>query len=161
MLLLSLLVVFLSTASLIMLLRHYALSRDLLDIPNHRSSHTKTTPTGGGIAIVISFSASLIIFAFNLSIPVSTIVGLLFSGMSVALIGFLDDCGHVSASRRLMVHIVSAIFFLIAIGGVPDIVLFGYELGQQWYAWPIAIFYLVWSLNLYNFMVHILVEREH
>ena len=34
------------------LLRRYALSRSLMDIPNARSSHSVPTPRGGGVAIV-------------------------------------------------------------------------------------------------------------
>ena len=34
--------------------RRYALSSELLDHPNDRSSHTTPTPRGGGIAIVAS-----------------------------------------------------------------------------------------------------------
>lgn len=30
------------------MLRRYALSRSIIDIPNHRSSHTVPTPRGGG-----------------------------------------------------------------------------------------------------------------
>ena len=149
---LSLLVMFLSTALMVMLLRHYALRRNLVDIPNHRSSHARPTPTGGGMAIVICFSVALMIAPFYLNIPVSYILGLLFSGLFVALIGFLDDCGHVPAHRRLIVHIVSAVIFLVVVGGIPEIILLGYQVDLKWYGWPIAAFYLVWSLNLYNFM---------
>ena len=41
------------------LLRHYALSRSLLDIPNARSSHSVPTPRGGGVAIVLTFMLAL------------------------------------------------------------------------------------------------------
>ena len=42
-------------ASLLMtgVLRRYALTRSLLDIPNERSSHSVPTPRGGGVAIVL------------------------------------------------------------------------------------------------------------
>ncbi len=35
------------------MLRHYALSRSLLDVPNERSSHQVPTPRGGGVAVVL------------------------------------------------------------------------------------------------------------
>ena len=37
------------------LVRQIALKRNLLDIPNERSSHTVPTPRGGGLAIVITW----------------------------------------------------------------------------------------------------------
>ena len=48
-------------ASLLMtgVLRRYALTRSLLDIPNERSSHSVPTPRGGGVAIVLCFLLAL------------------------------------------------------------------------------------------------------
>ena len=40
-------------------LRRYALAKNLIDIPNERSSHSVPTPRGGGVAIVVSFLAVL------------------------------------------------------------------------------------------------------
>ena len=45
------LISFLMTA----VLRRYALSRSIIDIPNARSSHSVPTPRGGGVAIVLAF----------------------------------------------------------------------------------------------------------
>ena len=42
------------------LLRRYALSRSLMDIPNARSSHSVPTPRGGGVAIVLVFLLALL-----------------------------------------------------------------------------------------------------
>ena len=42
------------------LLRRYALSRSLMDIPNARSSHSVPTPRGGGVAIVLGFLLALL-----------------------------------------------------------------------------------------------------
>ena len=36
------------------IVRRYALSRAILDVPNHRSSHTVPTPRGGGLAILVA-----------------------------------------------------------------------------------------------------------
>ena len=49
--------VFLAALLLTRLLRLYALSRSLMDVPNERSSHAVPTPRGGGLAIVLSFLA--------------------------------------------------------------------------------------------------------
>ena len=42
------------------LLRHYALARRVLDIPNDRSSHNVPTPRGGGLSIVVAFLAGTV-----------------------------------------------------------------------------------------------------
>src|SRR5690625_6458059 len=41
------------------LLRRHALHTQLMDVPNQRSSHSRPTPQGGGLAVVISFPAGL------------------------------------------------------------------------------------------------------
>jgi len=42
-------------------LRRYALRTQLLDLPNARSSHSRPTPRGGGLAIVVSFNLALLV----------------------------------------------------------------------------------------------------
>lgn len=54
-----LLLVFLASLLMTWLLRRYALLRNVLDIPNQRSSHTLPTPRGGGLAIVFGVSLAL------------------------------------------------------------------------------------------------------
>jgi Fuc2NAc and GlcNAc transferase len=48
-------VVFIAAFVLTWVLRRYALTSSLMDIPNERSSHSVPTPRGGGVAIVLSF----------------------------------------------------------------------------------------------------------
>lgn len=43
------------SAGLTGVLRFYAISKKVMDIPNARSSHTVPTPRGGGVAIVLTF----------------------------------------------------------------------------------------------------------
>ena len=47
--------------------RHYAIARDLLDHPNQRSSHVTATPRGGGMAIVVTTIAALLLAGFRLT----------------------------------------------------------------------------------------------
>jgi Fuc2NAc and GlcNAc transferase len=134
------------------LLRRYALAQNLIDIPNKRSSHTSPTPRGGGIAIVISFLAVLPLFnSFDLlSTPVC--LALWGAGFAVAVTGFLDDHGHIAARWRLLVHFGSSAWGLYWLGGFPPLTVFGYMLDLGWFGYACAAFYIVWLLNLYNFM---------
>ena len=59
-------------------MRHYALRRNILDMPNQRSSHSVPTPRGGGMAIVLSFMLALLVFLFQ---------GLVEPEHAVALLG--------------------------------------------------------------------------
>ncbi|MDB1111399.1 MraY family glycosyltransferase [Pseudomonas extremaustralis] len=133
-------------------LRRYALSRKMLDIPNVRSSHSVPTPRGGGVAIVLSFSAALIgMFAGGL-IPSTLFYALTGAGMLTAVVGFLDDHGHIAARWRLLAHFASAIWAVAWLGGLPAISLYGFNIYISWIGYLFAVVYLVWMLNLYNFM---------
>lgn len=141
-------------ASLLMtwVLRRYALSRSLMDIPNVRSSHSVPTPRGGGVAIVLTYLVALLFVAINGLISWSASWPLLGAGVLVAIVGFLDDHGHIAARWRLLAHFSAAAWALFCIGGLPTIRLVGFELNLGWLGHLLAILYLVWMLNLYNFM---------
>lgn len=130
----------------------YANSRSLMDIPNTRSSHTVPTPRGGGVAIVlVTILGMLLLWLFG-SIYSSLLFGLIGSGSLVAGVGFLDDHGHVSAKWRFLVHLLAAIWGLYWLGGLPALNFFGYTMELGWVGNVLAALYLVWMLNLYNFM---------
>ncbi|KJZ51910.1 MraY family glycosyltransferase [Pseudomonas marginalis] len=133
-------------------LRRYALSRSLMDIPNGRSSHSVPTPRGGGVSIVLTYLAALSLLAAAGITHWSDAVPLLGSGALIALIGFLDDHGHVAARWRLLAHFCSAGWALLWMGGLPTIELLGVKLNLGLLGHLSAAVYLVWILNLYNFM---------
>lgn len=134
------------------LIRHYALARELMDVPNERSSHSVPMPRGGGLAIVISFLIGLpVLLLFDL-LSLKEFLSFVTAGVIVAIIGFIDDHGHVAARWRLLAHFFAAAVGLYFLGGFPPVELFGFELQLGWFGHFIALVYLVWMLNLYNFM---------
>lgn len=134
------------------LLRRYALARSLIDIPNERSSHLVPTPRGGGVAIVVTFLFALPLLGLIDLISHQLLWALLVAGVWVALVGFLDDHGHIPAHWRLASHFVAATWALILLGGLPPLPVFGVVLDLGWPGQLLAVVYLVWLLNLYNFM---------
>ncbi|MEN1417167.1 glycosyl transferase, partial [Pseudomonas aeruginosa] len=76
----------------------------------------------------------------------------LLGGGGVALLGFLDDHGHVAARWRLLGHFMAALVSLFLLTGVPPFKLLGYQWDLGWVGVVLFAFYLVWLLNLYNFM---------
>ncbi|WP_445940604.1 MraY family glycosyltransferase [Pseudomonas sp.] len=135
------------------LLRHYALARSLMDVPNARSSHSLPTPRGGGVAIVITFLLGLCASFFTgLGIDSDLFYALAGAGLSIALLGFLDDHGHIAARWRLLGHFVAAAWALYWLGGMPPLTAFDGTLHLGWVGHVLAAVYLVWLLNLYNFM---------
>lgn len=135
------------------LLRRYALARSLMDIPNARSSHSQPTPRGGGVAIVVAFLLGLCVAsATGLDLPAEIYYSLLGSGSAIALLGFLDDHGHIAARWRLLGHFAAALWALFWLGGLPPLVMVGHSIDFGWLGYLLVSLYLVWLLNLYNFM---------
>jgi Fuc2NAc and GlcNAc transferase len=134
------------------LMRHYAVTRSVLDIPNSRSSHTVPTPRGGGVAVVIAFLTGLVAMLAIRPASPALVVALMGSGALVATVGFIDDHRHLPARWRLSAHFVAAAWALAWLGGLPPISIGGglQELGIVGHL--LAAVALVWLLNLYNFM---------
>lgn len=133
-------------------LRKYALQSDLIDVPNARSSHTVPTPRGGGVAIVISLLFALPVMAWLGLLSWGEVWGLWGAGCAVAMVGFLDDHGHIAARWRLLGHFLAAAWVLFWLGGLPPLELFGLTVNFGWWGYLLAAIWLVWHLNLYNFM---------
>lgn len=132
--------------------RRYALARSLMDVPNARSSHSAPTPRGGGVAIVLSFLLVLFALAAFDQVSWRFAWGLFGAGAGVAILGFLDDHGHIAARWRLLGHFAAATWALFWIGGLPPLTVFGVVFDFGVLGHLLAIIYLVWLLNLYNFM---------
>ncbi|KQN47105.1 glycosyl transferase [Pseudomonas sp. Leaf48] len=133
-------------------LRRYALARRVVDVPNARSSHLVPIPTGGGVAIVIAFLLALPFLAWAKLATMPLLIAIGGAGGLVAVVGFIDDHGHVAARWRLLGHFFAAAWALFYLGGPPPILLFGWTLNLGWLGCVLATVYLVWMLNLYNFM---------
>ncbi|WP_434610377.1 glycosyltransferase family 4 protein [Pseudomonas sp. D2-30] len=144
--------VFVLAVLLTWMLRRYAVSRSIIDIPNARSSHSVPTPRGGGAAIVVIFLLALPILAAMGFLNWTSVWCFVGAGAGIAVLGFLDDHGHIAARWRLLGHFTAALFSIFWLGGMPDIILFGMNIGWAWLGNAFAVLYLVWMLNLYNFM---------
>ncbi len=134
------------------LLRVYALKNNIIDTPNSRSSHVIPTPRGGGVAIVVSFLIGIMLFYFQGYLALLPAVGLIISGGVIALVGFWDDHGHIAARWRLLAHFSAAAFLLFCLGGFPASTISGYTIDLGLFGSVFGLLFLVWMLNLYNFM---------
>lgn len=133
--------------------RRYALAKQIMDIPNARSSHSIPTPRGGGVAIVLVFLSGLWVLKYTASLSNPMLYGLLGAGGSVAVLGYLDDRSPISARWRLLGHFCASAWGLWCLGGMPPLVVLGASLpSASFLGQLLAVVYLVWLLNLYNFM---------
>jgi len=133
-------------------LRRYALKRSLMDVPNARSSHTVPTPRGGGVAIVCAYLAALAALVLQGGVAGSAFIALAGAGLLVAVLGFMDDHGHIAARWRLLGHFCAGAWVLYFVGGMPVVQFAGLRLDAGWLMGVAGLLYLVWMLNLYNFM---------
>jgi len=124
-----------------------------MDVPNHRSSHTQPTPRGGGMAIVLSFFMGVVALYLLGGVSLNNSVSILGAGLLIAGVGFIDDHIALAPKWRLLVQIVAALFGLYWLGGMPWISFTVWTLpSASVLGGMLALFYIVWMINLYNFM---------
>lgn len=134
------------------LLRRYALARNVIDVPNARSSHTVPTPRGGGVAIVVSFLVGLAVAALTAQLNVELVSWLAAAALLIAVVGFIDDHQHIPAGWRLLCHFTGAAMAVYAVGGLPALQFFGVSVDLGLAGDLLAIVAVVWMINLTNFM---------
>jgi Fuc2NAc and GlcNAc transferase len=132
--------------------RRFALTRGLLDVPNERSSHVTPTPRGGGVAIVITVLLALpLLYALH-GIQNMELLGLFGAGALAAAVGYADDRGLITLRPRLAAHFGAAIIVVgcIGVGSISNALALSPSL--SWLAAVLGTLYVVWMLNLTNFM---------
>jgi UDP-GlcNAc:undecaprenyl-phosphate/decaprenyl-phosphate GlcNAc-1-phosphate transferase len=105
-----------------------------LDIPNQRSLHVKPIPRLGGLAVMNSIIFSTILYCTELLFLLPFLLVLI-------ALSFFDDLIGIKPLIRLAIHFLTALIFLFTL-----------DLHISYIFFIILLFYLVWVLNLYNFM---------
>ena len=124
-----------------------------MDIPNERSSHLTPTPRGGGIAFVATSLVGFLLILINSELDRADLLALCCAGVIVAIAGHLDDRQKISgAIIRLGFHALGAIILIVGIGFPSQISLFDRTVDTGVIGSILGVLYLVWLLNLFNFM---------
>ncbi len=133
------------------LLRRWILRREILDIPNERSSHTTPTPRGGGLIIVL---VSLVFYTVgSFFLPVNFHWSFFIGAILIALISGLDDLISVSFGWRFLVHTLAAFIVIRDLGFWQEIYLPFYGSCDFGIVGAILTFcWIVWLTNAFNFM---------
>ena len=127
-----------------------------IDTPGARSSHTRPTPKGGGVGIVLAFLAGTLVlyrYAEFSRIADPYFRAVLLAATGIALVAFLDDLFYWPASVKLFAQVGAA---MLAVGGgltLPFLRLpvFGtVELG--WFGGALALAWIIVATNAMNFM---------
>lgn len=130
----------------------YAVRRQMLDVPNARSSHTAPTPRGGGMAIVACTIAALPVLGFLGLMSWRDVSAMCGGGLLVALVGVADDHAPVAARWRLLGHFLAAAWILAILRGIPALSVFGRVLDPGPFGYVLGMLFIVWLINLTNFM---------
>lgn len=133
-------------------IRAWALRNGMMDIPNHRSSHSAPTPRGGGLAIVGAAVAAWGWLYFRHAISPGLFLALIGGGGAVAGVGYVDDRRPVPAGIRLFVHLAAAAWALYCLGGMPSLTGLGMQSVPGWILQVVGVSSIVWAINLFNFM---------
>lgn len=133
--------------------KDYALNKNIMDIPNERSSHVVPTPRGGGVAIVVAVLCSWFGVLYLEEASLFLIVGI--PSFLIASLGWFDDRYNLSARCRFLFQIVVATvcsYFLLQLSEG----LFWRDFGLWELPLVVTIVFCVlfigWMTNLYNFM---------
>jgi Fuc2NAc and GlcNAc transferase len=130
----------------------YARRHSILDIPNARSSHSTPVPRGGGTAFVAVTLIALSFLGAAHDVPASLVFCVVFGGAMVAAIGYLDDRRGVPALVRLLTHFAAATLYVMVAGGIRELHIMSLRVDLGYLGVPLSVLYLVWMLNLTNFM---------
>lgn len=142
---------FLSALSLTYFVRKLALKNQIVDIPNERSSHSVPTPRGGGVAIAIVWYIGLVVCYIAGWIE-STLFFALISGIILSVISLIDDIKNLSPKIRIIAQFLSAALALFALGGFSSIDMGVFQLENKIMLTVFAIPFIIWFINLFNFL---------
>ncbi len=123
--------------------RRWTLRKNILDLPNERSSHSLPTPRGGGLIIVI-FTLSL----FALKTQDLQLYPYFIGAILIAIISWFDDLMSIPSVYRLFIHTIAACITIYSLGYFDNI--FGVQIG--YFGIIITFLWIVWLTNAYNFM---------
>jgi UDP-N-acetylmuramyl pentapeptide phosphotransferase/UDP-N-acetylglucosamine-1-phosphate transferase len=134
--------------------RYWAEHRQVLDIPNERSSHTRPVPRGGGLAIaIVTLAGWLLLTSLNAVASWPALLAYTSGAALIALVSWLDDLYSLPKWVRFATHSLGAILALWHFGPwyMVDLPLLG-RLSLGWLGLPITFLWIVGLTNAYNFM---------
>ncbi len=150
---LNILFVFISSLVVTELVRRYSIKNNVIDIPNHRSSHERPTPRGGGVVISLSIIVGIINAFYMGLIPYSIFISLLVSVLIISIAGWLDDHKDLAFYWRMLFYSIACIWSMLWTGSLDAIKVGTYSLQLSPFIGTVITFLgLIWLTNLYNFM---------
>ncbi len=141
---LATLIAFVISAGVAWWLAHPRSPLRILDHPNARSLHQRPVPRTGGLAILAGLAAGGgTLLALGAARPGAAGWPAVAALAVLAAVSFIDDRRHIAPGWRLLVQIAVAVVLAGQVYG---------DAGAGFLVWPLLVLFLVWMINLYNFM---------
>ncbi len=125
--------------------------KNLMEVPNNRSSHIDITPTMGGIAFVPAICFSILLLDFFDTDKVS--MSIAFGVMIMLFVGIKDDLFGVSPKIKILFQTLAVTFIFFVSSDIRittfDNFLFASEI-PFWVAYLFAVFTTIVIVNSYN-----------
>lgn len=125
--------------------RSWASTLNIVDVPSARKIHAEPTPLMGGLAIYIAFVCAM----FANFIFTTEVKGILVGSSMVALIGLIDDAVGVGARTKLAVQILATA--IVMASGVSLILVPRAWFGSTLLNGAITILWIIGITNAMNF----------
>ena len=113
----------------------------MLDHPNHRSSHKRSTPRGGGVVFVFVAALATVFELLFFGSGRAVLIGVVLLPLPLAIVGLLDDRHDISPVVRFGVQLATALL----------VTLFS-PLPLPWFATPLVLIAFTAVINFTNFM---------
>jgi UDP-N-acetylmuramyl pentapeptide phosphotransferase/UDP-N-acetylglucosamine-1-phosphate transferase len=137
-------VAFLVAGALVPLLVRFAVGRNLLDVPNLRSSHEVPTPRLGGVAIFVGTISGAALLRSEGMVP------LLFAAALVWAVGLADDLSGLHFGVKAAFQVLAAAGLLLY--APPPTLLSAAPRVLGILVFTVAVFWIVSLSNAFNFM---------
>ena len=122
--------------------------RGIVDTPNERSSHTKPTPRGAGLAVILVILGA---WSFSLDNMSNEYQGLVIATFILVITSWIDDIHSISAWVRLFSQFISVALVLYL---MPKQNLYFHGIFPYWLDNIIVVLIWVWFINLFNWYVY-------
>ena len=133
-------------------IRKMSIKNKLFDIPNDRSSHLAPKPKGGGVSIVSALILTIFVLFFYKLIDTDISMSLITGLSIISMVGLIDDFKNLPIVIRIIAYVVGAALSLYFIGRLSYLEINNYSFNLNYFGYILSILFVVWLINLYNFM---------